>query len=135
MALESTRSETTYLNDPESDAEMARLIKQGRVLTACMGGVFPEQRGHLNGIHDVLDIACGPGGWALEVASSYPHMQVTGCDISRAMIEYATLQASLQHLENVRFEVLDATAPLPFADASFDLVNARTITIFMRTSA
>ena len=135
MALDSTRSETTYLNDPESAAEMARLIEQGRILTTCMGGVFPEQKGDLSGIHDVLDVACGPGGWALEVASSYPQMQVTGFDISRAMIEYARLQASLQHLENVRFEVLDATSPLPFADASFDLVNARTITIFMRTSA
>src|SRR5690242_15800494 len=120
MALDSTRSETTYLNDPESAAEMARLLEQGRLLTACMGGVFPEQRGNLSGIHDVLDVACGPGGWALEVASAYPQMQVTGFDISRAMIEYATLQASLQHLENARFEVLDATAPLPFADASFD---------------
>jgi SAM-dependent methyltransferase len=63
------------------------------------------------------------------------HRMVTGFDISRAMIEYARLQVSLQHLENIRFEVLDAASPLPFADASFDLVNARTIASFMLASA
>lgn len=134
MALDSTRGENTYLNDPESGAEMARLLEQDRTLTACMGGLFPEQGGDLSGIHEVLDVACGPGGWAREVASAYPRVQVTGFDISRAMIEYARMQARLQQLENARFEVIDAKSPLPFEDASFDLVNARTIAGFMLTS-
>jgi ubiquinone/menaquinone biosynthesis C-methylase UbiE len=125
----------TYLNDPESGEEMARLLEQDRILTACMGGLFPERAGDLSGIQDILDIACGPGGWAQEVAFQYPQACVTGCDISRVMVEYAQMQSRLQRLENVRFEVLDATARLPFEDASFDLVNARTIAGFMLTAA
>ncbi len=124
-----------YLNDPESGGEMARLLEQDRFLTTCMGGLFPERGGDLSGIHDVLDVACGPGVWTQEVASAYPQVRVTGFDISHAMIEYARIQARLQGLENARFEVIDATAPLPFEDASFDLVNARTLAGFMLASA
>jgi len=132
---DTTALSNTYVNDPESGAEMARLLDQDRILTTCMGGLFPERAGDLNGIQDVLDLACGPGGWALEVAFQYPQARVTGFDISHAMVEYAQMQARLQRLENVRFEVLDATTPLPFEDASFDLVNARTIAGFMLISA
>jgi len=130
MALQ---NENTYLNDPESGAEMARLLDQDRTLTTCMGGLWPELDGSLDGIHDVLDVACGPGGWAQEVAIAYPQMQVTGIDISRAMVEYARMQTRIQHLENASFLVMDATRPLDFPDNSFDLVNARTIAGFMLT--
>lgn len=134
MALDSRNPNgNTYLNDPESGAEMARLLDQDRTLTACMGGLWPELN-DIEGIHDVLDIACGPGGWVQEVAFAYPDIEVTGIDISKAMIEYAHMQAHIQHLENAHFEVMDATQPLDFRSDSFDLVNARTISGFMRTS-
>lgn len=127
----------TYLNDPESGAEMARLLDQDRTLTAHMGGLFPSELHDdtsLGRIHDVLDIACGPGGWVQEVAFAYPYMKVVGIDISRAMIEYARQQAMVQNLDNADFEVMDATRPLDFADGSFDYVNIRTISGFMLRS-
>lgn len=124
----------TYVNDPESGAEMARLLDQDRTLTACMGGLFPGlDDSSLERIVDVLDIACGPGGWAQEIAFAYPQMEVTGIDISKAMIEHARQQARIQHLENAHFQVMDVTAPLNFPDASFDLVNARLLGGFMLT--
>jgi ubiquinone/menaquinone biosynthesis C-methylase UbiE len=132
MAMDS--SENTYLNDPENGAEMARLLDQDRTLTKAMNGLLSEQSSVEN-FHDVLDIACGPGGWVQEVAFVYPQMQVTGIDISKAMIDYAIMQARLQHLENAHFKVMDATRSLDFPDASFDLVNARTIAGFMLTSS
>lgn len=133
MAIHPTdNSGNTYLNDPESGAEMARLLDQDRTLTACMGGLWTEL-GNVEAIHDVLDVACGPGGWAQEVAIAYPHLQVTGFDISHAMIEYASMQARIQKLANVHFEVMDATRPLALPDASFDLVNARLLAGFMLT--
>lgn len=132
MTLDS--SENTYLNDPENGAEMARLLDQDRTLTEAMDGLLSEQSSVEN-FHNVLDIACGPGGWVQEVAFVYPQMQVTGIDISKAMIDYAIMQAQLQHLENAHFKVMDATRPLDFPDASFDLVNARTIAGFMLTSS
>jgi len=121
----------TYLNDPESGGEMARLLDQDRTLTAAMGGLLPE-RDDIEHMHDVLDVACGPGGWVQELAFSYPHLDVIGIDISKAMIEYAQMQARTRHLQNATFAVMNATLPLDFMDNSFDLVNVRTIAGFMK---
>src|SRR5580700_2749935 len=80
LAMETPEEEKKYVIDTESAAEMARLVNQSRILTEGMGGFFPGQFDTTN-IHDVLDIACGPGGWANDVAQSFPHMRVTGVDI------------------------------------------------------
>src|SRR5437764_1037657 len=82
------KDENVYFNDPESGAEMARLLTQDRLITRGMGGLFSE-RSDLSGIHRILDVACGPGGWALEVAFSYAEREVVGLDVSRAMIDYS----------------------------------------------
>src|SRR5579859_2341727 len=116
--------EAGYFNDPESGAEMARLLEQDRLITAGMGGLSSE-RSDLAGIGRLLDVACGPGGWVLQAARSYPDVEVVGVDISRTMIEYASAQARQQGLDNARFRVMDIRQTLELPDASFDLVNAR----------
>ena len=88
-------SDSVYFNDPENVAEMARLLGQDHHITRGMGGVLSE-RPHLSGIHRALDVACGPGGWALELASTYPDIEVVGIDISRTMINYANTQVQVQ---------------------------------------
>jgi ubiquinone/menaquinone biosynthesis C-methylase UbiE len=114
-----------YVLDSESSTEMARLMLQDRMLNEMIGGLFPE-RENLNGISDILDIGCGPGGWTLDVALSYPHTRVTGIDISKTMIEFARKQAELLKLKNIHFELGNVLhRPLPFPDASFDLINIR----------
>jgi SAM-dependent methyltransferase len=128
--LPDPQDQNTYFIDAENAAEMARLTNLARLITRNMGGVFPLEI-DLAGVQRVLDIACGPGGWALDVARAYPEKQVTGIDISRLMIAYAQAQAGEQGLTNVQFEVMDALKPLAFADNSFDLVNARFISGFM----
>lgn len=113
-----------YVFDPESAAEMARLINQERQLTQAMGGLFagiPE----VPELHNVLDVACGPGGWVLDVAFAHPEVEVAGIDISRTMIDYANARARTQQLPNASFGVMDITQPLDFPDGAFDLVNAR----------
>src|SRR6266852_7513435 len=127
---EFAESQNTYVIDAESAAEMARLLDQDKLITEAMDGLFSE-RHDLSGIYDVLDIAYGPGGWAHEVAHSYPEMEVTGIDISKRMIEYARAHARVRKLDNAHFRVMDALKPLGFPDESFDLVNARTIFAFM----
>ena len=117
--------ENTYVFDPESIAEMGRLIDQDRMVTTAMGGP-------LAGIEDasfqnVIDLACGPGGWVLDMAFEHPKAEICGVDISRGMIEYANARAISQGIKNASFGVMDITQPLDFADASFDLVNARLI--------
>jgi ubiquinone/menaquinone biosynthesis C-methylase UbiE len=125
-------SNNTYVLDAESAVEMARLLDQDKVLTQAMGGIFPEQAdSDLPNVSCILDIACGPGGWAFEVARSYPHIEVTGIDISKNTIEYARAQAKLLNLSNVHFEVMDALKSLQFTDNTFDLVNMRTVVAFV----
>jgi ubiquinone/menaquinone biosynthesis C-methylase UbiE len=116
-----------YFIDPESAAEAARLTNQDRIVTQYMGGHFPEFT-DLSSIRRVLDVACGPGGWAQEVAFAHPEMDVVGFDISETMIKYANTQAKVQGLENATFHVMDMLKLLDFADGSFDLTNARFIT-------
>ena len=120
----------TYFIDAENAAEMARLTVQDRLTTKAMGGLFPEQA-DLSSIRAILDIACGPGGWTIDVAEAYPEKRLTGIDISRLMIEYAKAQTRAKGLTNVSFQVMDALKPLEFADTAFDLVNARFIFSFM----
>jgi len=127
---ETSQGDGTYFIEAENAAEMARLINQDRILTRCMGGLFPPQL-DLSNVHDVLDIACGPGGWALDVARSHPDKRVTAIDISQIMTEFARYQAREQELYNAHFVAMDALKPLDFSDNSFDFVNARFISGFM----
>src|SRR5690242_10696368 len=124
MASDKTSRTNSYLFDSESAAEMARLINWDRMTTSTMGGPLAEQPDPTC-FHTVLDIACGPGGWCLDLAHAYPDVEVAGIDISQTMISYARARARSQGLGNASFEVMDATQPLAFSDQSFDLINAR----------
>lgn len=126
--------DNTYFIDIESGVETTRLMKQDRFLTTIMGGVLSEQA-DLSYAHDILDIACGPGGWVLDVAYAYPKINVVGIDLSQRMIEYARAQAKVQWLDNANFRNMDALKSLEFSDHSFDLVNTRLICPFMPTTA
>ncbi len=128
------RKDNTYVMDPESATEMTRLLYQDRLLTQELGGLFPENP-DLSGVRDMLDIACGPGGWVLDVAFQYPEKQVTGIDISKTMVMYAQAQAKARGLDNAEFLVMDVLKPLEFDDNSFDLVNGRLLFGFMPASS
>ena len=68
----------------DQGAETARLVDQDVVLTRNMGGLFPVPVDSATE-WSVLDLACGPGSWALEVARAYPEMTITGVDLSKTM--------------------------------------------------
>src|SRR5207247_136784 len=89
-----------------------------------MGGLFPE-RTDLDGVARILDIGCGPGGWAVDVANSYPGTEVVGIDISEVMITSARNEAQKYHVKNVMFVKMNALHPLKFPSQHFDLVNMR----------
>ena len=115
-----------YFIDAESATEMARLIEQERYITTAMGGLFAE-RSDIATMHSILDLGCGPGQWARDLAFEYPKIKVTGIDISQTMVQYARAHARVQGLDNVSYEVMDISKPLAFPDNSFDLVNGRLI--------
>lgn len=120
-----------YILEIGGSAELARLMRQDVLLTQGMGGIFPEQP-DLTQVQSILDLACGPGAWPLEVAYKYSDIQVVGVDSNAETITYATAQATALQCSNLHFQVMDILKPLAFPDASFDLVNARCIIGFMR---
>ena len=120
--------ENTYALDPESSAEMARLLNLDSLSTKGMGGIFVGlTETDIAGLRNVLDLACGPGGWVLDVAFAHPDIEVAGVDISRTMIDYANARARSQHLTNASFGVMNINQTLDFADGAFDLINARSL--------
>jgi ubiquinone/menaquinone biosynthesis C-methylase UbiE len=77
-------------------------------LGLALDGIAPPAR--------VLDVGTGTGVAALALADWFPSAEVTGVDLSRAMLAEAERKGG-----RVRYEVADA-AHLPFGDGSFDLV-------------
>jgi SAM-dependent methyltransferase len=70
----------------------------------------------------VLDVACGPGLVACVFAGVV--REVTGIDMTPAMLERARSLAAEKQLANVGFRLGDVL-PLPFADESFSIVISR----------
>jgi ubiquinone/menaquinone biosynthesis C-methylase UbiE len=71
----------------------------------------------------VLDLGCGPGNTAIEMARVRPDAQFIGLDLAAAMLELArreTAQAGLTG--EITFVLADATA-LPFSEATFDVTT------------
>lgn len=78
-------------------------------IAAALEDVRPPRR--------ALDVGTGTGNAALLVAARFPGAEITGVDLSPAMIAAARAKSS-----RVRFEVADAVA-LPFESGSCDLVT------------
>jgi ubiquinone/menaquinone biosynthesis C-methylase UbiE len=95
-----------FAKKPEHSDSMQMLIE--------MSGVSGEDQ--------VLDVACGPG---LVACAFAPHArQVTGIDITPAMIDQARALQAEKGLNNLTWQVGDVS-PLPFPEASFSLVLTR----------
>lgn len=73
----------------------------------------------------VLDIGCGSGGNLLHLARTTPLAQGTGFDVEAPVIEVAQDRAREEGLaDRVTFVRADP-GPLPFPDASFDIVFSK----------
>lgn len=124
---------TYFVEDRQNKNELFRLAIQDQMITQATGGVLPEQE-HPEAIQRVLDIGSGAGSWIIEAAQTYRDMALIGIDISPRMVEYAQKIARTQSIsDRVTFQVMDALRPLQFPNDSFDLVNIRLGSGFMRT--
>lgn len=73
----------------------------------------------------VLDLGCGAGGIALHLAGKHRAAHVTGFDVEAPVIEHARRRAvALGLADRVTF-IHAAPGPLPFADASFDILFSK----------
>lgn len=124
---------TYFVQDRSNLEELERVRLQDQMITKAMGGVLPEQA-EPERFRRVLDVGCGTGGWLMEAARTYPTMvELVGVDISGKMVRYAREQAEAAGVaDRVRFEVMDALRMLEFPASSFDLVNIRLGTSFLR---
>lgn len=103
-----TRQAVPFARKPEhANVEIFRLVKEAV---------------RLNAADTVLDVACGPGLLACELAPEVRH--VTGIDLTPAMIELAAARQAERGLENLAWQVGDVRQ-LPFPDGAFSLVVTR----------
>ncbi len=120
---------TPYVIPKDSD-EGSRLDVQHHLFKLAAGGLY---RAPLRQPRSILDVACGTGKWARDMAEQFPQARVIGIDIDASLPEKAieVLGPGGQFPQNFRFQVADALKPLPFGDAEFDFVHARLISPFV----
>jgi len=71
----------------------------------------------------LLDVACGAGGPALRIVAK-TGCSVVGIDVhEQAIMTASSLAAQRGLAERAEFRCADATGPLPFSDASIDVVT------------
>ncbi len=114
--------------DFSGDAELAvrretygEDLGQSSWLTATEWLGFADQLG-IGAETDVLEVGSGSGGPAVYLATKRG-CRLTGVDINEHGVRNATALAESSGLSNrVRFESIDASKPLPFANESFDAI-------------
>ena len=94
------------------------------LLTKLLRGLLPQEL-LLAATARVLDVACGAGSWALDLAFACPALRVVGVDRDAVLIGHARASAHVQHLANVHFTVADMFHMTNIPDDTFDLVHAR----------
>lgn len=124
--MRKTNYRSAYLFDIHDGRELARLQLQDNLFNE-MIEMLPQGCALPDEAH-ILDVACGPGGWALQVVQAYPEISAIGVDISPQMIQYARAQAEARELD-MQFRIMDVLKfPWDFPDTHFDFVNARFVT-------
>ena len=127
------RASTYVVQDLSSQEELQRLQLQSDLITAALGGVLHEQSEPTR-FHRVLDVACGTGGWLIELAQTYQTIsQLVGVDISKRMISAANAAAEARQIQDrVTFRVMDALHLVELSEDVFDLANLRFAVSFLR---
>jgi ubiquinone/menaquinone biosynthesis C-methylase UbiE len=111
-----------------SDAEISRLDFQHYMFRLAFTGDYSAP---LQAPQDMLDVACGTGRWAREMARRFATANVIGFDINRGLMEASLAEGTDTLPDNCTFLLGDALQPLQFADASFDFVVARACSAFI----
>jgi ubiquinone/menaquinone biosynthesis C-methylase UbiE len=86
---------------------------------------------HLRPGMEVLDVGCGVGSLAFDLAARVTPGRVVGIDPDPGQIEAARKSSADRAIDNAEFRTGTAYE-LPFADASFDAVYANAVLLYLR---
>lgn len=102
---------------PKDDAELSRLDFQHYLLRYALRGLYapPIEQPRM-----VIDVGCGTGRWALEMAQLFPEASVIALDI-------VAPPTSVARPANYTFVEGNVLQGLPFADGAFDFAHQRAL--------
>lgn len=89
-------------------------------VTSAESAEIPQLLG-LTSHSDVLEVGCGSGRYALQLAETIG-CNILGVDINGSGIATANQLAASRKVKQARFQPCDVSQQLPFADAAFDAV-------------
>jgi ubiquinone/menaquinone biosynthesis C-methylase UbiE len=117
------------------EAEISRLDLQHCIFRWELGDDFLAP---VTNPRAILDVACGTGRWAREVARRFPQANIIGFDINYEQIERSLAEGAARGSDlmpkNCTFVAGDALQRFAFAEGAFDLVMARATSAFMPAS-
>ena len=102
---------------PWNREEANRLDFQHYLLRQAMSGIY---RAPIKRSRNILDVGCGTGRWAQEIAQAFPEANVIGLDIFETPEANGSIKPS-----NYQFVMADALKGLPFSSFQFDFVHQR----------
>jgi ubiquinone/menaquinone biosynthesis C-methylase UbiE len=119
----------------ESEAEISRLDLQHFMFRWEFGGDYLAP---LSAPHHILDVACGTGRWARDIARQFPQAAVTGFDLNQQQLEASLAEGAQTGRdampENCSFLVGNALEPFHFPSGIFDMVMARANSAYIPVS-
>lgn len=129
-ALPRLQGNRRYLHEqpyllPKDLGEVNRLDFQHYVLRSLLRGNYLAP---ITQPRRILDVGCGTGQWAFELAQQFPQADVIGLDLEQVKIT-STPPA------NFRFVQSNALQGLPFESDSFDFVHQRLLILAVPVSA
>jgi ubiquinone/menaquinone biosynthesis C-methylase UbiE len=107
---------------PSDMGEINRLDFQHYMMRYALRGNYAAPIGDHH--EQILDVGCGTGRWAIEMAQTFSDAVVTGVDITPPTLNDAILDANLRPA-NVNFVVGDVLKGLPFEDQQFTYTHQR----------
>ena len=113
---------------PKDEREGDRLNLQHHLLKVAAQGNY---RAPLRQVRAILDVACGTGIWAREMAQAFPDARVVGFDYDRSPLEraLAVLGPSGQFPSNFRFVEANMFERFPFENEAFDYTFSRFLVV------